>query len=97
MFCDSDDVRDGSELFNWYCGIDIGISIKLYRYCGIDIGVLIIGILIIDVTDRLSVVKKIGNLCRYRGRRTYRQISIYYWYIDKFKYDIADISCITYR
>ena len=41
MFCDADDVREGSELFNWYCGIDIWVSIELYRYSVIDIWVLI--------------------------------------------------------
>ena len=41
MFYDVDDVREGSELFNWYCGIDIVLSIKLYRYSVIDIWVLI--------------------------------------------------------
>ena len=39
MFCDSDDMQDGSDLFNWYCGIDIVLSIKLYWYSVIDIGV----------------------------------------------------------
>ena len=31
--------RTEAELFNWYCGIDIGVLIKFYWYSVIDIGV----------------------------------------------------------
>ena len=39
LFCDDDDMQDGNELFNWYCVIDILLSIKLYWYSVIDIWV----------------------------------------------------------
>ena len=60
--------------------IDIVLSIIRYRYNFID--------------NMLSIFeyRKVDSFGRYRESRTYRQISIYYWYIDKFKYDVTDNS-----